>query len=351
MSSSDDDNAEARAWFTEHVVPLYSDPIPVCHKKFIQDMVDDIFESLRGRRRQELLEDTLDDIKRMDAVLIRKVGNGSFGSVYEARTTASSELKQNTRIAIKIIDLETQDESIITISREILALANISTADPSANRNLVKYLQCKCLFESLLFITMEFLAGGSVFDRLKTRKTLSEPEVAFVARGILNGLAQLERVGRVHRDIKAANVVLTEDGRVKLADFGACTQLTDTMKHCKTFKGSPHWMAPEILLGKYDGKADIWALGITCIEMAHGQPPHEKVHHLQILQLTATKPSPQLQDHFSLPFKRFVAACLHKDSKKRSSIQQLLEHPFITAAANFTSIQQAQELGDQKVSN
>ena len=123
--------------------------------------------------------------------------------------------------------------------------------------------------------------------------------------------------------------------------IGATAQLTDTMTKCSTFVGSPYWMAPEVMTqNSYDGKADIWSLGITCYEMATGHPPNANVHPLKLVSLIPRQQPPTLPagGGWSSEFNEFIARCLVKDPTQRSGIKELLRMEFVQKAGNTSQL-------------
>lgn len=253
--------------------------------------------------------------------IICKLGEGSYGSVFKALHKESEQV-----LAIKQVPVDTDLQEIIK---------EISIMQQCDSPYVVKYYGS--YFKNTdLWIVMEYCGAGSVSDIMRLRKkTLSEDEIATIMIDTLKGLEYLHLRRKIHRDIKAGNILLNSEGHAKLADFGVAGQLTDTMAKRNTVIGTPFWMAPEVIeeIG-YDCVADIWSLGITALEMAEGKPPYGDIHPMRAIFMIPTKPPPSFRDPdiWSSEFIDFVSLCLVKNPEERATATELLVHEFIRNA-------------------
>eukprot|EP01127_Copromyxa_protea_P000606 TRINITY_DN1051_c0_g2_i3.p1 TRINITY_DN1051_c0_g2~~TRINITY_DN1051_c0_g2_i3.p1 ORF type:complete len:646 (-),score=76.85 TRINITY_DN1051_c0_g2_i3:1099-3036(-) len=200
--------------------------------------------------------------------------------------------------------------------------------------NIVAYYGTKILSETQeIWIIMDYCGVGSVKDVMKiTDEVLSESQIAYVLQQTLKGLCHLHQRGILHLDIKAANILLTDDGEVKLADFGVSEALKTGFVVATDYVGSPLFMSPEVIRkDKYNDRTDIWSLGITTIEMAQGRPPNTDINRIEDLPKLLERPTPTLNkpQHFSVVMNEFIAHCLVTDPTHRPNAIELMTDPFL----------------------
>ncbi|XP_025734497.1 mitogen-activated protein kinase kinase kinase kinase 2 [Callorhinus ursinus] len=255
--------------------------------------------------------------------LLQRVGAGTYGDVYKARDTVTSELA-----AVKIVKLDPGDDTS-SLQQEITILRECR------HPNVVAYIG-SYLRNDRLWICMEFCGGGSLQEIYHATGPLEERQIAYVCREALKGLHHLHSQGKIHRDIKGANLLLTLQGDVKLADFGVSGELTASVAKRRSFIGTPYWMAPEVAAverkGGYNELCDVWALGITAIELGELQPPLFHLHPMRALMLMSKSSfqPPRLRDktRWTQHFHHFLKLALTKNPKKRPTAEKLLQHPF-----------------------
>uniref|UniRef100_A0A671LXK7 non-specific serine/threonine protein kinase n=1 Tax=Sinocyclocheilus anshuiensis TaxID=1608454 RepID=A0A671LXK7_9TELE len=250
---------------------------------------------------------------------LREIGHGSFGAVYFVSNGGHQEDVVHTESdSLKLTNHKWQD-----IIKEVKFLQKLR------HPNTIEYKGCY-LREHTAWLVMEYCLG-SASDLLEVhKKPLQEVEIAAITHGALQGLTYLHSHNMIHRDVKAGNILLTEPGQVKLGDFGSASIVSPA----NSFVGTPYWMAPEVILamdeGQYDGKVDVWSLGITCIELAERKPPLFNMNAMSALYHIAQNESPVLaSNHWSDYFRNFVDSCLQKIPQDRPTSDVLLNHHFL----------------------
>ncbi|KAJ3214704.1 Serine/threonine-protein kinase 4 [Dinochytrium kinnereticum] len=263
------------------------------------------------------------------------LGVGTYGRVYKGVMRETNEI-----VAVKIVEMKDQDMKDILLELEILRTCE--------HVNVTRFLGF-FVDKIDLWICMEFCGAGTVFDLSRAlNHPFNEEQIASIMYETVMGLEYLHtRTAVIHRDIKAANLLVTDEGDLKIADFGVSARLRSPFSRTTTFIGTPYYMAPEVILcdpdtdtsqtASYDSKSDIWSLGITCIELAEMSPPFIDLHPIRALRMILQTPDISLRypEVWSDDFIGFIQICLDREPARRPTCQQLLSHPFLIKASGI----------------
>ncbi|KAF0462181.1 kinase-like protein [Gigaspora margarita] len=260
------------------------------------------------------------------------IGYGASAIVYSAIYKPL-----NKKVAVKMINLDFFERNQIDEVRRETQLMSLSK-HPNVLRVYGSFVN-----ESILYIVTPYMSAGSCSDIMKTSfpDGFEEAVIATILKQALQGLDYLHKAGHIHRDVKAGNLLVDEDGTVSLADFGVSSSLTengDRRGFRRTFVGTPCWMAPEVMKhADYDYKADIWSFGITSIELATGNAPFAKYSPIKVIMVTLSNDPPTLdrdstKHKYSRVFKEMIDQSLQKDPSKRLTAEKLLNHQFFKFA-------------------
>ncbi|CCM00395.1 uncharacterized protein FIBRA_02425 [Fibroporia radiculosa] len=258
---------------------------------------------------------------------LETVGKGAYGSVHKGIHIPTGNV-----VALKIINLDTEDDDVGDIQREVALLTQLRDAP-----NVTQYYGCY-LDGPRVWIVMEYAQGGSVRTLMKACKdgVVEEKYVSVITREVLMGLSYLHKSSIIHRDLKAANILITAAGKVMICDFGVSALLVTASSKRNTLVGTPHWMAPEVAhASAYDTKADIWSLGIMIYEMIKGSAPNSHVvDQVKLIQMIPRMKPPRLiEGEGSKELREFVSHCLREAPSDRLSADDLTRTKWIKSVS------------------
>jgi serine/threonine protein kinase len=264
--------------------------------------------------------------------IIHKIGKGSSGYVYKAINKKDKKI-----YAIKQSLSPENDE---LLKNEITIYQKFKNECPNII-HFYDYFQANNeTGQNCLCMQIEYCQYGSIREIIKKGKKrnifINESEISAIIYMVLISLVYIHKNNLIDRDIKGRNILVDKEGSIKLCDFGICKPFhKNNMKHLRG--GSPYWMAPEVLnKEEYDQTIDIWALGITCIELAEHEPPYFKLSPKEVMKQIIKSPPRGLQNKskWSKEFNDFITLCLNVDRFKRPTAKELLKHDFITNIDN-----------------
>ncbi|RHN56534.1 putative mitogen-activated protein kinase kinase kinase STE-STE11 family [Medicago truncatula] len=254
------------------------------------------------------------------------IGKGAFGVVNLAYSKSDSKV-----FAVKSVDTKTALPSQLeALENEIKILKRLSSSSCSSSPHVIGFLGEDVTCEgnktsSFKNLHLEYMPGGTVAEI--NRADVDEKLVRNFAWCLVNALRDVHARGVVHCDVKGRNVLI--GGSVaKLADFGSAMEFSGG--ECEVPRGSPMWMAPEVVRREYQGpESDVWSLGCTVIEIFTGKSPWEDRGFETLSRIGFSDELPEFPSGLSELGRDFLEKCLRRDRNRRWRCDQLLQHPFL----------------------
>ncbi|KGO42857.1 hypothetical protein PEX1_007970 [Penicillium expansum] len=264
------------------------------------------------------------------------IGKGAYGRVYKGHQKPSGRV-----VAIKVLDIDSldykslrdfRDESIKDFIHETKVMKQVKD---SGAKNINEIIEAISI-HSQLWLVCEYCPGGSVRTLMRaTNDKLDEKYIIPIARELAVGLHAIHEAGIIHRDVKAANILVHEEGRLEICDFGVAGVLQSQRDKRSTWIGTPHWMPPEMFATRgeahqYGNEIDVWAYGCTLFEFANGNPPNAGLRERMQIGRQLNRKTPQLDsDKYSQGLKDLIAYALDSNPETRPTMADILAHPYI----------------------
>ena len=259
---------------------------------------------------------------------IRLLGKGGFARCYEL-----FDEETHKSYAVKII----KKTSLIKSRTKQKLISEIKIHKSLHHENIVKF---EHYFEDAenVYVLLELCYNQTLHELVKRRKKLTELEAQYYVFYIVKTLQYLHNLKIIHRDLKLANIFLTENMQIKLGDFGLATQLEFDGERKRSLCGTPNYIAPEILNGKtgHSFEVDIWCIGIILYILLIGKPPFETNNALETYKRIKSKNFSFPQgERISIPAKELIESILVTEPYKRPSLQEILESDFMTMGTSI----------------
>ncbi|GBF60082.1 serine/threonine-protein kinase [Trichophyton mentagrophytes] len=269
------------------------------------------------------------------------IGKGSYGRVYKGHHALTKSV-----VAIKVMDIDNldyettrdfKDESIKDFIHETKVMSQVKEAGA---KNINIFIEAVSI-HSQLWLVSEYCPGGSIKTLMRaTGDKLEEKFIIPIAREVAVGLKAIHDAGIIHRDVKAGNILIHEEGNIQICDFGVAGVLQSQRDKRSTWIGTPHWMPPELFPNKpgdevhpYGNEIDVWAYGCTLFECATGNPPNATLRERMQIGRQLNRFTPRLDgENYSEELCGIVSYALDADPRTRPAMGDILNHPYIAGS-------------------